>query len=434
MLENPNLDPNEWRPPLLAIVGMGMGKDDLSLKTLAWIERAEVLAGGKRHLESFSEHPARKLTLQPSIEAFFHELESLSAERRTVVLASGDPFFFGIARRLVKRLGRDRIVAFPNVTSVQVLFGRLGEPWDDVRVVSLHGREDPPSRKLAWLREIRSPSKVVFLTDLKHTPAWIAERMLEAGIADRTFIVAEDLGLPSERIHRLSPGEAAQREFSVLNLVAVFPVESEEETETWKPEREAPVMGIAEAGFQHEAGLITKMEVRAVALAHLQLQPDLVLWDLGAGSGSVSIEASRIVPLKQVIAVEKNEKRYLDLLENVKRFRCKEIRAVCGNALEMTDDIPDPDRVFIGGSGGDQGKILEIVAARLRPGGVAVQTAVTMETLAAAVVFWETKPFDLSIVQVQINRSVPIGETLRLEASNPVFVISARRKDRGRNQ
>ena len=433
MLKNPKLDPNEWRPPLLAIVGMGMGRDDLTFKTLAWIERAEVLAGGKRHLESFPEHPGRKVTIQPSIDAFMEELDILSAKHRTVVLASGDPLFFGIARRLAARLGRDRIAVFPNVTSVQALFSRLVEPWEDVAIVSLHGRDDSSSKKLAWLREIQGLSRVVFLTDLKHTPAWIAERMVEAGIGDRTFVVAEDLGLPSEQIHRLSVEETARRQFSALNLVAVFPTMDGNQEQERVFEWTAPVMGIPEAAFRHEAGLITKTEVRAVVLARLELQPGLVLWDLGAASGSVSIEASRIVPLKEVVAVEKNERRYLDLLENVKRFRCPGIRPLCGNALEVTEGLPDPHRVFIGGSGGGLPQILEIVAARLKSGGVVVQTAVTVESLAAAVAFWQGRGFDVSIVQVQINRSAPIGDALRFEASNPVFVISARRKDSDRD-
>lgn len=430
MLKNRNPSPEEWNPPLLAIIGMGMGRDDLSLKALDWIERAEVLAGGKRHLEWFPEHPGIKLTLQPSLDAFFRELENLSSVRRTAVLASGDPFFFGIARRMAKRFGKERIVVLPNVTSVQALFGRLAEPWEDVRVVSLHGRDDSPSKKLAWLREIADPAIVVFLTDPTHTPAWIAARLLEAGIDDRTFVVAEDLGLPSEQIYRLSTREAAEREFSALNVVAVFPPEGERPVDAGKARIEAPIFGIAEDGFHHEAGLITKMEVRAVALAHLQLQPGLVLWDLGAGSGSVSIEASRIAPLKQVIAVEKNEKRHSDMIENLKRFRSPAIQAICGNAADVAGDLPDPDRVFIGGSGGNLVRILEIAAARLRPGGIVVQTAVTMETLAAALAFWEKEPFELSIAQVQINRSVPVGASLRLEAANPVFVICARRKDR----
>lgn len=433
MLKHSKLDPNEWNPPLLAIVGMGMGKDDLTFKTLAWIERAEVLAGGKRHLEWFPEHPGIKVTIQPSFDAFLVELDAISTQRRTVVLASGDPLFFGIARRLLARMGRERIAVFPNVTSVQALFGRLAEPWEDVTVVSLHGRNDRPAKKLAWLRQIRGHSRMVFLTDPNHTPAWIAERMLEAGIGGRTFVVAEDLGLPSEQIHRLSMDEVVGRRFSALNIVAVLPPPGEDRVQEETPEEQAPVMGIAEDAFRHEAGLITKTEVRAVVLAHLQLQPGLVVWDLGAASGSVSIEASRIVSLKEVIAVEKNERRYLDLLENVKRFHCARIRPLHGNVSELAGKLPDPDRVFIGGSGGELLRILEIVAARLRSDGVVVQTAVTVESLAAAAAFWQDRSFDLSIVQVQINRSVPIGEALRLEASNPVFVISARRKNSGRD-
>jgi precorrin-6Y C5,15-methyltransferase (decarboxylating) len=326
----------------------------------------------------------------------------------------------------VERFGRDRIIAFPNVTSVQTLFARLAEPWDDVKVISLHGREGSSYRKAGWLREVINHPKVAFLTDPQHPPVWIAERMLEAGIRRRTFVVAENLGLPTENIHRMPMEEVNGREFSSLNLVAVLPA-SDEEAEK-RLAQPAPVMGIDEDSFRHEAGLITKMEVRAVVLAHLQLIPDLVLWDLGAGSGSVSIEASRVVPLKQAIAVEKNEARYLDLLENLRRFCCPDVLAIHGNSLEAIRSLPDPDRVFIGGSGRNLAEMLEAVATRLKPFGVAVMTAVTLETMGMALAFWPGKPFDVSMAQVQINRAVHVREALRLEALNPVFVISARRQ------
>lgn len=439
MQEKLNLTPDEWEPPLLVLIGMGMNEEDLSAKALRWIERAEVLAGGKRHLDCFAHHPGVKLPLQSTLDQFLPELESISRERRTAVLASGDPFFFGIARRLVNRFGKERLLAIPNITSVQAFFSRMGESWEDVKVVSLHGRKDSHEQEAGWLRSIRNRLKVAFLTDPRRTPAWIASRLVEAGMGDRVLLIAEDLGLPTERIRKLSPQEAAQTEFSPLNLVAVFPPvaraeagvgsgtgEGEGEAEGGVARLEsAPVMGLPESAFRRQAGLITKMEIRAVALAHLQLKPDLVMWDLGAGSGSVSIEASRIAPLKQVFAVEKNEQRYRDILENIRRFQCFEVRAVHGNVVEVMKDLPDPDRVFIGGGGADLPEMLRRTAERLKPSGRVVLTAVALETLECAMSFWRGQSFDFSVTQVQVNRSAPIGESLRLDALNPVFIITA---------
>lgn len=174
--------------------------------------------------------------------------------------------------------------------------------------------------------------------------------------------------------------------------------------------------------------MITKMEVRAVVLALLHLEPGLVLWDLGAASGSVSIEAARLVALKEVIAVEKQVPRYEALRRNIKAYGVAEVRAVHGTAREVLAELPDPDRVFIGGSGNDLPEVLQQVSERLRAGGRVVQTAVTLDTLESARSFWSGKPFEVSITQLQVNRSVPIAESLRFEALNPVFILSVRGK------
>ncbi len=376
---------------------------------------------------------------QPS-RVSLHALDQVSAQKRTAVLASGDPFFFGIGRRLVRALGRERVIAFPNITSVQALFAKLGEGWEEVSVISLHGGARSSS-SADWLRVVESSSRVVLFTDPQHHPGWIAQQLLGAGMAERTLIVAEDLGLPTERITRLSLEEAGSRSFSPLNLVVVtaedpvnveraFQPAAKAGTAGWKAcststaGESLPVFGLPESAFEHEAGMITKMEVRAVVLAHLQLKPGLTMWDLGAGSGSVSIEAARLAPLKRVIAVEKNRKRFEALQQNVKDLGGPELQAIHGSAGEVIDRLPDPDRVFIGGSGAELRALLPRVAERMRPGGRVVQTAVTLDTIETARSFWRGKPFEIAITQLQVNRSAAISESLRFEALNPIFIVT----------
>lgn len=430
------LRPDDWAPPCVVLVGMGMRVGDIPAAALPWIERAEVLAGGARHLDWFASHPGEKLPLKGPLNAWLDAVGAISRERRTAVLASGDPFFFGIGRRLAERLGKDHLVTFPNITSVQVLFARLNEPWEDVKVLSLHGRGaavgDP-----RWLLQFRLHPRFVCFTDPQHTPNWIARQLLENGMEDRVMVVGEDLGTSSERIHRLSPREAATGSFSSLNLVAVLDERKDaprqgtpEETASSSVDLEGDaalprtVLGLPESAFRHQAGLITKMEVRAVALAALQLEPGLVLWDLGAGSGSVSIEASRLVSLRCVAAVEKDPHRYRDLQENIERLCGSPIQAFHGRSSELLGRLPDPDRVFIGGSGGDLPEVFDHLLRRMRAGGRLVLTAVTLDTLEAVRAFWGDKDYELEIIQLQVSRSAPIGKTLRLEALNPVFVIS----------
>ncbi|GLI35094.1 precorrin-6y C5,15-methyltransferase (decarboxylating) subunit CbiE [Desulforhabdus amnigena] len=414
-------DSQDWNPPRVVLVGMGMGREDVGASALRWIERAEVLAGGGRHLDWFPDLSCERIPLQGPLNDWLDQVGRVSIERRTVVLASGDPFFFGVGRRLADRVGKENLLTFPNITSVQVLFSRLNEPWEDVKVMSLHGR-GPAAENPEWLEQLRHHSKVVFFTDPQHTPDWIARQLLDAAMKDRTLVVGEDLGLPSEKIQRFFPEEAAARKFSPLNLVAVLDESpSRQAVDSTVPQA---VLGLPETAFRHRAGLITKMEVRAVALAHLQLRPGLVLWDLGAGSGSVSIEASRLVPLRRVVAVEKDAERYRDLQDNVKRLQGSQIETVHGKAAQVLDALPDPDRVFIGGSGGDLREIFENLLRRMRPGGRVVVTAATLDTLEAVRAFWSDKPYEMQITQLQVSRSVPIGKTVRFEALNPVFVVS----------
>lgn len=414
-------DPSDWRSPTVLLVGLGQGRDDLSARVLRWLERAEVLAGGKRHLDAFPEFKGEKIPLRAPLEEFLHALKKSSEQKRVAVLASGDPLFYGIGRRLARYLGKEHLLAFPNVTSLQALFAALGEAWDDVTVLSLHGGARLSNPAL-WLRTVRTASKVALLTDPHRTPAWIAEQLLEMGVADRSLIVAENLGLPSERIHHLSLEAARNRSFSPLNIVVVVRQKPSRRAASVRPR--LPLFGLPESAFEHEAGMITKMEVRAVVLAQLHLEPDLVLWDLGAASGSVSIEAARLVPLREAFAVEKDSDRYEALQRNIKAFGLAEVRALQGRASEVVGRLPDPDRVFIGGSGEDLPEVLRQVSERLRAGGRVVQTAVTLDTLETARSFWGGKPFAMSILQLQVNRSAPIAESLRFEALNPVFILS----------
>ncbi len=407
--------PDHWKPPLVLVVGMGMGAGDLSEEARQWIISAEVLAGGTRHLESFPEHGGGRIPLKGSLHSSLEQIVEVSRQRKTAVLASGDPFFFGIGRRLTALLGKEKVLALPNVTSLQVFFSRLKEPWDGVPVYSFHGRDasaDPSS----WLPRL-SPSKpVAFFTDPWRSPDWMAREMVKAGCVHWEMAVGEDLGLPTERVRRLDLAQAAEGDFSPLNMVALFPTAPQEFQE--------PPLGLPEGAFHHEAGLITKMEVRVISLAHLQLHPGQVLWDVGAGSGSVSIEGARMVPSAKIFAMERHARRFENIQENVRRFRCFGVKALCGAAPEVFHGLPDPHRVFIGGSGGNLREILEGVARRLKPQGRVVQTMVSLENLEEARSFWRQRGFTVEVSQIQVNRGVPIGKGLRLEALNPVFVMA----------
>ncbi len=418
------LKAGDWRAPIVVVIGMGTSRGDLGQTAFEWIGRAEVLVGAGRHLELFPEHRGEKLPLETPLAAMVERVGRLSETKRTAVLASGDPLFFGIGKRLAQAFGSDRLVFVPGVTSLQVLCARIGRPWEDVETLSLHGR---PGEALVGdiLGRIRRGAKLAVFTDPAHTPKWIAGMLACFGVPPCEFVVGEDLGTPHEKVRFFTPAEAAEENFSDLNLVMIFP--TPRSALDRQPGREE-IFGFGESAFAHEAGLITKMEVRAVALALLGLVPGQVLWDIGAGTGSVSIEASRIAAPGRVFAVEKNESRYAMLIENLEKFGATGVEAVCGGAPRALENLPPPHRVFIGGSGDALDEILEAVCARLLPGGRVVQTVVVLETLDRVRRFWTERGWEVSVTQLQVSRSVPTGKDLRLDALNPVFIVSARRR------
>ncbi len=417
-----DLEPNGWEAPLLVVIGMGAGPEDLGTRALEWIRAAEVLVGGRRQLESFEGHPGEKVFLKSPLADQLEEIGRISQYKRTAFLASGDPLFYGIGKTLATAFGRERLFIISNVTSVQTLCSRLGEPWDSIDTVSFHGRKEEKFFEEV-LRRLDRGSKTAILTDPVHTPGWLARKLMLSGHEACRIVVGEDLGSEAERIRSFDCPDVETVDFSATNVVLVCPAEGGRGDDEEFPRQ---VFGFFEEEFERDAGMITKMEVRAVSLALLQLGPGQTIWDLGAGTGSVSIEAARIGRPSRILAVEKNTSRYAQMLTNLGKFGVSHVvEAVCENAADAVLRFPDPDRVFIGGSGEDLGKLLEAVAKRLRPGGRVVQTIVVLQTLETAKSFWKGQQFEVSVTQLQVGRSIPTGRDLRLEALNPVFVLTA---------
>jgi precorrin-6Y C5,15-methyltransferase (decarboxylating) len=184
-------------------------------------------------------------------------------------------------------------------------------------------------------------------------------------------------------------------------------------------------LGLPEAALEHEAGLITKAEVRAVVLAKLQLLPGLILWDVGAGCGSVGLEASLLLPGGRVFAVEQQPERARQIMTNKSRFGAGNMEVICGSAPDCLVDLPRPDRVFIGGGGRGLARILEAVLTHLRPRGRVVVTATLLTTLHTASDILQSRGWEAEICQVQVSRSRNLGSSAYLQALNPVWIIAA---------
>ncbi|MGA7828068.1 MAG: precorrin-6y C5,15-methyltransferase (decarboxylating) subunit CbiE [Geobacteraceae bacterium] len=395
------------------LVGAGIeGWEGFGSKALEAINSADLLIGHQRLLDIFPDFKGEKQTFS-DLSMMLDLLKS--SDKRVVVLSSGDPNFFGVARFLFRNLPKERIEIFPNVTSVQYAFARIKEPWDDAIFVSVHGR----GLKGA-IDRIIAADKAAVLTDEVNSPSAIAKELINRGAEGYDVHLCEDLGLPTEKFTRTDVRGLVDLQASPLNILILI--------KAWEPNLENyPLLGIADDEFTTARKLITKQEIRAVTLAKLQIQNDLVVWDIGAGSGSVSIEVGNLMPNGKVYALEKNPQYLAFIRENLKKFSAKNVMLVEAYAPEGIDELPNPDRIFIGGSGGMLDEIIDAVDKRLKSDGIIVLNAVTLDTLTKAVEFLEDHGYTVEVTCINVSKTVSLTEYKMFEAHNPVYIITARR-------
>ncbi|OPG15486.1 precorrin-6y C5,15-methyltransferase (decarboxylating) subunit CbiE [Ferroacidibacillus organovorans] len=402
------------------VVGMGDdGINGLSKKVAERVYAAEILYGGERQLSFFPEFQGERRVIKTPLRDTLVEIERDATRCSVVVLASGDPLFFGIGATLVRKWGRNAIEVIPHMSSIQLAFARAGESWQNAEIVSLHGKS---IQGLA--QRLHGVAIVALLTDDENTPSAIAMYLKRFRMTEYEAFVGERLGSPEERTGWYSLDQLLDTEFSPLNVVIL----------KCRHDVKVPIftLGMDDGVFAQrkpDRGLITKREVRVLTLSDLALKPGGVLWDIGACTGSISIEAIRSTPGLQVFAVEKNEGDLENLRANQIKFRADFV-ALHARAPEGLDDFPDPDAVFIGGSGGELKEVIALSAKRLREGGRVVVSAATIENLYEAQQTLGDLGFFVSITLVQTARSKPILNLTRFEGMNPVYLVTAWRAPR----
>jgi precorrin-6Y C5,15-methyltransferase (decarboxylating) len=399
------------------VIGAGVeGEEGFGSRALELIETAQLLVGGERQLDLFPDFAGDKLVVGANPAQVIDRL--VKETRPVVVLASGDPLFFGIGRLLLRNLPAERLEFVPNVTSVQYAFAKIREPWDDAVFVSAHGRGVRGA-----VDRIVANDKAAVLTDEVNTPAAIARELIERGRDGYAAWLCENLGTDDEKITETDVKGLLEIEAAPLNvLILIKEYESAES-------RYVPTLGIPDDQFASVRKLITKEEIRVVTLAKLKLRHDMTLWDIGAGSGSISIEADHLLPNGQILAIERNPECREFIKENLRRFNTRNVTLVEGHAPECLDDLPDPDRVFIGGSGGQLWKILELVDRRLPADGRIVLNAITLDTLTGALEFFDNSGYEVEVTTVNIARTRPLTDYKMFEAYNPVYILSAVKED-----
>ncbi|MBI4333979.1 MAG: precorrin-6y C5,15-methyltransferase (decarboxylating) subunit CbiE [Chloroflexi bacterium] len=403
----------------LYVIGMlDSGQESLTPGSLALINQAAVLIGSRRLLSFFPRTAAKKHVLKSNLAGTLDLIKEHLGKEPVVLLASGDPNFFGIGRYLVEKLGPERLEIIPNLTSLQLVFARLKQPWDDAVLLSAHARPIE-----AILTAARRSRKIGILTDDVNTPAAIATALLGAGIDHFDAFVAHNLGGEEEDFFSASLEELSRLDIpspNVVLLLAGGPPAPDDPS--------LPVLGLPEEAFdRRRPGLITKMEVRAIVLAKMALSPASAVWDIGAGSGSVAVEAARLCPDGRVCAIEKEAATARLIKQNYRKFGVANLTVIEGEAPEVLATLEEPDAIFVGGSGGRLEEILKTCAGKLKPGGRLVANVTTLENLHSAQTLLKQAGLATEVTLVSIFRSQDAGSLTRLEPLNPVFIVSARK-------
>jgi precorrin-6B C5,15-methyltransferase / cobalt-precorrin-6B C5,C15-methyltransferase len=404
---------------LLVVVGIGHdGPGGLAPEALEHIARARVLAGGQRHLAFFPDWQGEKLLIKTDLPGVLQKLKGCYRQQKTVVLASGDPLFYGIGHLLLQMFPKDDVLFLPHVSSVQLAFARIKESWHDACVVSLHGR--PLQTLLSPLRH--SAAKIAVLTDATNHPAAMARLLMDHGYTHYTLWVCEDLDGPGERVTQWTPQSIQQQTFSPLNVTVLLRCPREAH-----PSPALPLLGIPEEAIAHRQGMITKREMRLLALCYLELHPGDVLWDVGAGSGSVSLEAARLSAALDIFAIERDRQAWQQVETNVHAFALSNVHPVLGEAPEAFSTLPDPHAIFVGGSGGRLAELLPAAVARLQPGGRLVMHCITLENFTLGWSLLQEQDLHVDTTTVQFSHAKPLGTLHRLESESPMFILRARK-------
>lgn len=422
--------------PAIAVIGTDAGGlASLAAASLALLAQADLVAAPKRLLAELApwwelEQAAGRvevgkacptLVASDQPETAFAQLEaSKAAGQRAVVLASGDPLWFGIGRLLLQRFSAGALAFQPSPSSMQLAFARIGRPWQDASWISLHGRDSAPLASALQKR----PAALAVLTDPHEGGAAAVRTILRAsGLeAAYAFWLCERLGHPSERVQRLAPQTPLPPDLEPLNLVLLV---AEPPEQPAKPAT-LPLFGLEDGLFLQlpdRPGLMTKREVRIQVLADLDLPPTGVLWDLGAGVGSIGLEALRLRPGLELWALEQRGGSASLIRANAERLGVTPAGVVEGRAPDALAELPDPDRVVIGGGGTGRAAVLAAVVERLRPGGRVVIPLATIEALAELRPLLERAGFAIGVSQHQAWRGAPLADGTRLAPLNPVLVL-----------
>lgn len=393
---------------------------------------ADVLAGGREQLGNFPDFKGKKIYVSKDLNMVIKEVESqMKKGLEVAVLATGDPLLFGIGNTLIEYFGAESIKIIPSVSSPQAAFSVLGIPSYNAVVLSRHGKKSDDLNRLRYF------PRGVILTGGENGPSEVINEIIKIIPTAEEWqgAVCQFLGSKNEKIDKGNLKNLTGRRYLSKNLVVIQNPCPEELTNSVKPlanksnNSKLPSadinFGRADESFLHSESLITHSEVRAVLLSKLELGGAKTLWDVGAGSGAVGIEAALLSPQLRVYSIEKNEARFGDILGNIHSKGKGNIDTVFCNAVDIS--LPDPDRVFIGGGGRDLGKILINCYEKLKKGGVLVVNTVTIDSFDRVLSFAKQRNIEVEAVTINVSRMSNISGYRFMKPQNPITVFRVRK-------
>lgn len=394
----------------IVIVGCGVSLNDINQKHIDAVYSSDMLAGVSKYIDFFPDYSMEKLLLDDNFCQNVEVLIKEARNKRVAILASGDSLFYGISSMIFRMANDINIEVIPNVSSIQVACSKFLIPWSQAGLYSIHGK-DGNIDVYNMLRE----KYAILLCDNKNTPNKIAKKIVTTfpESSKVKIHIAENLGLENEKLFTGNLIDIVENEFESLSIM-IF---DNRPTFDLMP---SISLGRKDEFYEKVNNCITHSEVRAVVLSKLDIKPG-VIWDIGAGSGSVGIEAAGLCIDVSLFSVEKYSERVNNIKKNIDKSFIN-ATVVEGNAPDCLNDLPDPDRVFIGGGGKNIVSIINTAIERLKPKGVIVCTAVLMET--ALLIEQNFSEIINDLIEVTIKRAKPVGMGTMMSSDNSVKIYT----------
>lgn len=402
----------------LYVIGMGPGSRDLVHSAAnELIEKSDVLIGARRNLEPYGHLSKEMVVIGNNLDGIYRYIKENMEYKKIVVLASGDPGIYSIMTSLKENLPQADMEVIPGISSLQYLCSKLHLNWNDIVITSVHGR-----RQSQLYDIIKANMKTAVFTGGVQSPDAICRKMTELGLNKAIVAVGENLSYENEKIITGTPDEIGKMTFDSLSLMIIqHKFKIDEDMSQW----EYSTPGIPDHLFVRGNVPMTKEEIRAVSISKLKLKNDSIVYDIGAGTGSVSIECSLICKYGQVYAIEKDSEGIELIGKNAGKFGARNVSIISGEAPEALEGLPRPDRIFIGGTGGSMGEILGWIGRECPDVRVVVNT-ITIESTYEAIDGLKSRGFcNMEIVNLSVSRSREAGGKHLMIAANPIYIISA---------